>query len=78
MTDKNRWKSLMIRVDTYDLLKEIVARDSRSMASVVDQLIVKEWEWHFGEKTSRSSQESTIEKNTERSVNPRNPFLPKR
>jgi hypothetical protein len=78
MTDKHRWKSLMIRVDTYDLLKEIVARDSRSMASVVDQLIVKEWEWHFGEKTSRSSQEGSIEKNTERSVNPRNPFLPKR
>jgi hypothetical protein len=78
MTDKNKWKSVMIRVDTYNLLKEIADRDSRAMASIVDQLIVKEWEWHFGKKTGRLSQTDTIEKAPERSINPRNPFLPRK
>jgi len=75
MTDATKWKSVMLRVDAYERLKQIAARDRRSIASILNELIEKEWEWHFG---NRKSEPTEIVKEPQR-VNlqprPKNPFL---
>jgi len=76
MTDAAKWKSVMLRVDAYDLLKQIAARDRRSIASILTELVEKEWEWHFEAKKQRPQHE--LVKDPERRTNnpgPRNPFL---
>lgn len=76
MTDAAKWKSVMLRVDSYDLLKQIAVRDRRSIASILNELIQKEWEWHFGVKNQETQHQ--VVKDPERRVNnhgPRNPFL---
>ncbi len=76
MTDATRWKSVMLRVDSYDLLKQIAVRDRRSIASILNELIQKEWEWHFGVKNQETQHQ--VVKDPERRVSnhgPRNPFL---
>ena len=75
MTDPAKWKSVMLRVDTYELLKDIAARDRRSIASILTDLVFKEWEWHFAKETSKPEE---IHKDPERKNSeqrPRNPFL---
>ena len=79
MTDATKWKSVMLRVDAYDQLKQIAARDRRAIASILSELVEKEWEWHFGnrEKTRQEVQHQLV-KDPERYVPtsaPRNPFL---
>ena len=76
MTDATKWKSVMLRVDAYDLLKQIAVRDRRSIASILNELIQKEWEWHFGVKNKETQHQ--IVKDPERRTDnpgPRNPFL---
>ncbi len=76
MTDATKWKSVMLRVDAYDLLKQIAVRDRRSIASILNELIQKEWEWHFGVKNQETQHQ--VVKDPERRINnpgPRNPFL---
>lgn len=78
MTDSTKWKSVMLRVDTYELLKEIAARDRRPIASILTDLIFNEWEWHFANKTLETPRNLQLVKNPERSISsqgPRNPFL---
>ena len=55
MTDAAKWKSVMLRVDAYDLLKQIAARDRRSIASILTELVEKEWEWHFERETHQET-----------------------
>lgn len=75
MTDSTKWKSVMLRVDTYELLKEIAARDRRPIASILTDLVFREWEWHFAKDIDKPNQ---IVKEPERRTPaqaPRNPFL---
>ena len=79
MTDAAKWKSVMFRVDAYDLLKQIAARDRRSIASILTELVEKEWEWHFGKETSQETKQ--IVKDPVRQTpaqGHRNPFLPRK
>lgn len=69
MTDATKWKSVMLRVDTYELLKDIAARDRRPIASILSDLVFKEWEWHFAKDTYEEI------KTTEPGPRPKNPFL---
>ncbi len=81
MTDATKWKSVMLRVDTYELLKEIAARDRRPIASILTDLVFREWEWHFAKETYSGSKSGAIEKAPERvqsSVAHKNPFLPRK
>jgi hypothetical protein len=78
MTDATKWKSVMLRVDSYDQLKQIAARDKRSIASILTELVQKEWEWHFDRETR--PQTTQIQKDPNRTVRtvgsrPKNPFL---
>ncbi len=81
MTDATKWKSVMLRVDTYELLKEVAARDRRPIASILTDLVFREWEWHFAKETYSGSESSQIEKTPERvqgSPAYKNPFLPRK
>lgn len=69
MTDSTKWKSVMLRVDTYELLKDIAARDRRPIASILSDLVFKEWEWHFARDTYQET------KTTEPGPRSKNPFL---
>lgn len=78
MTDATKWKSIMLRADTYAMLKQIADRDRRKLASILNELVEKEWEWHFGTKTQSTT---TLVKDPTRRVDtaaPKNPFLVKR
>ena len=72
MTDPAKWKSVMLRVDTYELLKEVAARDRRPIASILTDLVFREWEWHFAKDIDKPSQ---IVKEIDRASRPKNPFL---
>jgi hypothetical protein len=69
MTDSTKWKSVMLRVDTYELLKEVAARDRRPIASILTDLVFKEWEWHFARETYEGPKAS------DPGPRPKNPFL---
>lgn len=76
MTDSAKWKSVMLRVDTYELLKEVAARDRRPIASILTDLVFREWEWHFAKDYQPNPDQ--IAKEPERRTTdqrPRNPFL---
>lgn len=76
MTDATKWKSVMLRVNTYEQLKEIAARDKRPIAGILNDLVEKEWRWHFEDK--RQPEPNQISKDPERRISaqgPRNPFL---
>lgn len=75
MTDSNKWKSVMLRIDTYELLKEVAERERRPIAAVLTDLVFKEWEWHFAKETYRSGQSEQIEKTPDRAPRSKNPFL---
>ena len=79
MTDARKWKSVMLRVVTYEKLLDIAQRQKRANASVLDELVTKEWEWNF-DKANIQNQPDRIEKSPERIQDrspPRNPFLRK-
>lgn len=82
MTDAAKWKSVMMRKETYLLLRDIVDREDRSIADFLASLIIREWEWHFARETERPSQDSQIEKDPqrieERVAASKNPFLPRK
>lgn len=76
MTDAAKWKSVMLRVDAYELLKQIAARDRRAIASILSELVEKEWRWHFDRQAQPNPVQ--IQKDPERRTPaqaPRNPFL---
>lgn len=76
MTDATKWKSVMLRVDAYDLLKQIAARDRRPIAGILSDLVEKEWRWHFDRQAQ--PEPGQISKDPERRIpvqGPRNPFL---
>lgn len=76
MTDSTKWKSVMLRVDTYDRLQQVAARQKRALANILDELVTKEWEWNFDRESRTPGQ---IVKQPERQAQevqrPRNPFL---
>jgi len=76
MTDSRKWKSVMLRIDTYELLKEIAADDDRPIASILTDLVFREWEWRFARETYSSGQ-GQIEKDPARArvLGSKNPFL---
>ena len=79
MTDATRWKSVMLRVDSYDLLKQIAVRDRRSIASILNELIQKEWEWHFGVKNQETQHQVVKDPVRQAPAQAyRNPFLPRK
>ena len=81
MTDAKKWKSVMLRVDTYELLKDIAARDRRPIAAILTDLVFREWEWHFAKETYSGGESGQIEKAPERvqsGVAHKNPFLPRK
>lgn len=69
MTDSTKWKSVMLRVDTYELLKEVADRDRRPIASILADIVFKEWEWHFAKDNYQDL------KAPEPGPRPKNPFL---
>lgn len=72
MTDSAKWKSVMLRVDTYDRLLAVASRQKRALASVLDELITKEWEWNF----DRQSPHQIVKDQARTPIHrPRNPFL---
>lgn len=76
MTDAAKWKSVMLRVDAYELLKEVAKRDRRAIASILTELVEKEWRWHFDRQAQ--AEPGQIQKDPERRTpnqGPRNPFL---
>lgn len=78
MTDAAKWKSVMLRIDAYERLKQIAERDRRKIASILNELVEREWEWHFGTKTQ---QPTAIVKDPTRRIDtaaPKNPFLVKK
>lgn len=79
MTDAAKWKSVMLRVDAYDLLKQIAARDRRSIASILTELVEKEWEWHF-ERETRQEVKRIVKDPVRQAPTTvhRNPFLPRK
>ena len=82
MTDPAKWKSVMMRKETYLLLRDVTDMQDRAIAEVLAELVLREWEWHFARKTERPSQNSQIEKDPqrieERSAASTNPFLPRK
>ena len=78
MTDSTKWKSVMLRVDTYDRLQQVAKRQKRALANILDELVTKEWEWNFDRETSNPSQIVKHQDRQPTSQGPRNPFLPRK
>jgi hypothetical protein len=47
VTDATKWKSIMLRVEDYELLKDVASFRSQSMASVLSALIQAQWDKNF-------------------------------
>jgi hypothetical protein len=47
MTDATKWKSIMIRVEDYELLKDVASFRKQSMAAVLTDLIEAQWDKNF-------------------------------
>jgi len=74
MTDSSKWKSVMLRVDTYDRLQQVAARQKRALANILDELVTKEWEWNF-DRESRTPDQIVKQPERQEIQRPRNPFL---
>ena len=74
MTDSTKWKSVMVRTETYELLRDIADKDPRTISGILTDLIKQEWEWHF-DRESRRKDPERIEKRPDLDSRPRNPFL---
>lgn len=72
MTDSTKWKSVMIRTETYELLRDITDQDPRTISGVLTDLIKQEWEWHFDRKNRDPER---LEKRPDQESRPKNPFL---
>jgi hypothetical protein len=66
MTDAAKWKSVMLRVDDYELLKELADFRSQKIATVLADIIHSQWDKTF-------PLQPTIAKASH--DRPRNPFL---
>lgn len=74
MTDSTKWKSVMVRTETYELLRDIADKDPRTISGILTDLIKQEWEWHFDRENKRQNPEQ-IQKRPDPDSRPRNPFL---
>lgn len=77
MTDSTKWKSIMVRKETYIKIRDIALRDKRAVSSILTELITKEWEWQFNRENTQPDP-NQIQKDPERRIPaqaPRNPFL---
>ena len=57
MTDSTKWKSVMVRTETYELLRDIADKDPRTISGILTDLIKQEWEWHFDRESRRKDPE---------------------
>jgi hypothetical protein len=78
MTDSTKWKSVMLRVDTYDRLQQVAKRQKRALANILDELVTKEWEWNFDRQYATPNQIVKREERQTTNPGPRNPFLPRK
>lgn len=74
MTDSTKWKSVMVRTETYELLRDIADKDPRTISGILTDLIKHEWEWHFN-RENRRQDPGHIEKRPDLESRPKNPFL---
>lgn len=74
MTDSTKWKSVMVRTETYELLRDIADKDPRTISGILTDLIKQEWEWHF-DRENRRQEPGRIEKRPDPESRPKNPFL---